>query len=356
MKTQRILQFVTCFLLLVAVAINRDGRVLGYDISATDSGAKAEENPKRISSDGSLIISTQMLAKDVYGFGGNVPLEIHITSQRIDSVVPLANSESPAFFNKVLASGLLNQWNGLTPEKAINQKVDAVTGATMSSSAIIQSVQKGLAYAIDKKTGSNYGMLTDLRFWCVIATVLAGMCIPLYLKGKRYRNLQLMLNVVVLGFWSGSFLSLSTLVNLCSNGVMLSAGWIVAILLVAIAFIFPFFGKTNHYCNWICPLGSCQELIGKCIPYKIKIKPKVIERLTLFREALWIIIMSAMWLSVGFEIMDYELFTAFLFQQASWAMIIVALAFAALSGVVQRPYCRFVCPTGTIIKFSQQTK
>lgn len=106
---------------------------------------------------------------------------------------------------------------------------------------------------------------------------------------------------------------------------------------------------------WICPMGSCQELIGKAIPYKLRISQATVHRLTVFREILWIVIMALMWLGVGFELLDYELFSAFLFRQASVPIIVTALLFAALSSIIQRPYCRFVCPTGSVIKFVQQT-
>lgn len=354
---KRILQFATCLLLLMAVAINRDGRVFGHEISTAGGESPIVENDERVADNGSRIISTRRLAKDVYGFGGNVPLEIYIGPEgRIDSVKPLPNSESPEFFNKVISSGLLEQWNGMKPEKAIIKNVDAITGATMSSTAIIESVRKGLSSVTDSNAESSASHLLDIRFWCVIMVILAGMVLPIWLKSKRYRYIQLILNVIVLGLWSGCFLSLSSVVNLCSQGVMLSPAWVIAILMVVTAFIYPFFGKSGHYCAWICPLGSCQELIGKSIPYKLKIKPKTIELLTTFREALWVIILAVMWLGVGFELMDYELFTAFMFRQASWPIITVALIVAALSGVVQRPYCRFICPTGTTIKYSQQIK
>lgn len=108
------------------------------------------------------------------------------------------------------------------------------------------------------------------------------------------------------------------------------------------AFIFPFFGKKGHYCAWMCPMGSCQELLGRIVPYNVKISPKTIQTLTEFREMLWILIMAIMCLGIGFELLDYELFAAFLFEQASVPLLVVAMLFAAMSMVVQRPYCRFI--------------
>ena len=84
--------------------------------------------------------------------------------------------------------------------------------------------------------------------------------------------------------------------------------------------------------------------------------PRTVKHLDYFREGLWIGIMGMLWLGVGFEVMNYELFSIFLFQQASWVVITLGVVFMLLSSVVQRPYCRFVCPTGSLLKYSQQTK
>lgn len=104
------------------------------------------------------------------------------------------------------------------------------------------------------------------------------------------------------------------------------------------------------------PHGVMPRADGKIIPYKIKMKSQTIQTLTEFREWLWIVIMMVMWLEVGFELLDYELFSTFLFQQTSVPLLIVAGLTLLFSGIVQRPYCRFVCPTGSLIKYSQQSK
>ena len=54
--------------------------------------------------------------------------------------------------------------------------------------------------------------------------------------------------------------------------------------------------------------------------------------------------------------MNYEMFVAFVLQSASWIVIVWALLFIVLSVWVPRPYCRFVCPTGTLFKLAQKIK
>ena len=63
-----------------------------------------------------------------------------------------------------------------------------------------------------------------------------------------------------------------------------------------------------------------------------------------------------MWCGTGFDIMNYEVFSAFMFKQASLAVMILAVVFLILSIFINRPYCRYICPTGALLKLSQNTQ
>lgn len=95
--------------------------------------------------DGTYIINTTTLCKDIKGYRGNTPLSIYIKKGKIVEIKPLANQETPNFFNKV-KQGLLNKWNGMKVSKAATVQVDGVTGATFSSKAVKENVKRGIAY------------------------------------------------------------------------------------------------------------------------------------------------------------------------------------------------------------------
>lgn len=354
---KQLFPLITCMMFLLVIAINKEGKVLNYPVEDMFNKSRNEQADSWLTNDGYNVISTHNIAKDIFGFAGNIPLHVYIKDNTIEKVEIQKNSETPEFLSSVVEKGLLNNWKGLTPEEASAKKVDAVTGATLSSSAIIESMDRAVKYASDnsltvKKT-SRFKW-NDIKFLCVLSVVIAAMILPLFYKNKRYRTVQLFINMVVLGFWSGSFISLSLLVNFFANGINIWVSVIPVLLLIS-AFIYPLTGKKSHYCTWICPMGSCQELLGKSVSYKIKLKPQTIKYLDLFREILWLVIMGSMWAAIGFKLMNYELFSAFLFNQASWPIIIAAILVALMSCFIQRPYCRFVCPTGTLLKYSQKT-
>ena len=94
---------------------------------------------------GEYIVNTTDLGKDVIGYRGTTPLKIHIKSGKIVKVEALKNMETPKYW-AMLKGKVLDAWNGKSVKEASTMKVDAVTGATLSSNAVIKNVELGLDY------------------------------------------------------------------------------------------------------------------------------------------------------------------------------------------------------------------
>ena len=94
---------------------------------------------------GSVIVNTTTIAKDVEGYNGPVPVKIYIKKNKIEKIEMLKNQETPKYLAQV-KKAMLNAWDGLTIKAAKSKKVDAVTGATFTSEALIENVKQGLDY------------------------------------------------------------------------------------------------------------------------------------------------------------------------------------------------------------------
>ncbi len=371
-KIQQVCSLLVCLLILSSLAIMKQGEWMGYELKAkTEEAVKSVDNDTlRTLPDGSVVINTTNLGSDISGYAGKVPLEITLKDGKVTAVKALANAETPDFFDQ--ASALLASWNGKTVDEAMEMKVDAVSGATFSSKAIIGNMERGLQYAKRQQTltgegdgagkDSEGGFLASFKsFDCSVKNfaglivVLMAAILPLFVKNRKYHLCQLVLNVVVLGFWCGAFLSYTSLIGYMAHGINVLAVIIPAIMLVT-AFVYPLFGKKTYYCTHVCPFGSLQQVAGKCIKYKVKLDRKTQQRLDLFRQMLWALLMLCIWAGVWSDWADYEPFSAFIFQSASWVVVALAAVFVLLSLVVTRPYCRFVCPMGTFLKLSQTGK
>ncbi len=349
---EKVLTFVVFMLIMSAAAIVNHGKLFGRDFNmSNEKTAKLENDTISVNADGTMVINTLPLGKDIMGYGGPVPLRIYINKVGVISKVEaLDNAETPDFFAE--ASTLLRKWEGKTVDEALAMQVDAVSGATFSSKAIIGNMNRALQYVKKSAPSENKGMEWSVQQICVLLVVLLGAIVPLLWRNRKWHNLQLVLNVAVLGLWSGTFVSYTMMLNVFSNGISLVSlsSMAAPLLMLVVAFVYPVFGRPGHYCAYICPLGSAQELMGKLSHRKLTIGKKVQKVLTAFRMLLWGVLMVLMLGGITVGWMDYELFTAFIYSSAPIAMLVVAVLILLLSIFIGRPYCRFVCPTGTLMR------
>ncbi len=350
----RIVAFVTVFCLLAALAIVRNGSLFGKNAESFVFSDKtvSDERQDTVSAIRHIgtqeIINTTDIGKDISGYGGPVPLEIYVTEDRIDSIVALANSESPKFFGRLESSGLTRAWNGKTLKEAQTMDIDAVTGATYSSNAFIANVRAGVAFAEGSKA-TNSGPVSFAAIAALIV-ILAGAILPLFIKKPAYRLVQQLFNVSVLGFWAGTFIDYAMMLNFFSGTPRMTLSFFITLLLLIVGLIYPLFNKPNFYCSWICPFGSLQELAGKVCKKKWKISPKLVKALDNFRQLLWVVLLSLLFIGWATSWIDYEIFTAFIVESASWIIMAIGGLFIVLSLFINRPFCRFVCPTGSLLK------
>ncbi|MFI3261330.1 MAG: 4Fe-4S binding protein [Rikenellaceae bacterium] len=360
-KLKYIVNVLIIAMLFGAIAIGKNDRILGKtsaDFVKSFSEEKQEEPTiEQIQLDGTRVINSTTLDSKIMGYAGNTPIKLYIKDGVIQKVKALDNNETPSFFNQVVESGYLDSWNGLTPQEAIYAKVDAVSGSTLSSVAILKNVRRALSYAIREKPKS-VGALSylDLKTIIGVLVIISGVVFTfLKSKNKTYQFIQLSLNVVVLGFWCGSFVSLSQFVSWMSNGVHFASAILTSLFLIIIL-VLPIYGKKGSYCNIHCPMGSAQELISKIPTPKLKLGSKINKTLNKLRYYILMALLFMMWLGTGFELMDYEVFSAFLLGAASTTVLTMAAVFLLLSLFVHKPYCRFVCPTGALLTMMTKTK
>lgn len=95
--------------------------------------------------DGTYIVNTTTLAKDVEGYAGPTPIEVHIKNNKIIKVVPLKTQDGPKYVAKV-KKNMLPKYEGMTVKKGTVGDVDAVTGATFTSKAIQENVRRAVEY------------------------------------------------------------------------------------------------------------------------------------------------------------------------------------------------------------------
>lgn len=304
-----------------------------------------------------VVVSSRLLAPKVTGYAGPTPLYVYIgPDERVRAVVAAENDETPHFFRRA-ADRLLHAWDGLTVDEALAQQVDGVTGATYTSLSLKGHMQAVLAaYVRSEGVRQTVPAIGWERTAAVLGVLLLGMVVAWRFRGIRWlRLLVLLLNVGVTGFWCGQFLSLSLMQGWLKGGVDV---WLylptVAMLVVAV--VLPYCGRSRHYCTWVCPYGSLQELVWWLPVPKIRVVAAYYRWLSRIRMAVLSILLLMLWMGWGMTVLDYEPFGAFQFSSAAPAVIVLAGIFVLAGMFVPRPWCKGVCPIGTLLSLAEEKK
>lgn len=300
------------------------------------------------------VVSSARIAPEVAGFAGPVPVYVYIDSTEVvQNIIVADNAETPDFQRR--AAVVLDAWKGKRLEQTPEVKVDAVSGATYTSNALIRNVEATLALC--RQTSHNAVIVPAIgwaKTLCVLGILALGVAAAFVQRRKRWmRPVLLLLNVVVVGFWCGQFLSLSLLRGWLSAGFEpLTILPTLAMLLVAV--LMPFFGKPAHYCQWVCPLGALQELLYMFPWGKIEVPAHVFRVLNHIRLGVFAVLLMGLWLGFGAFLLDYEPFMLFSLESLSLPVLILAFVIVMAGLFVPRPWCKTLCPLGEALHLASR--
>ena len=299
--------------------------------------------------------------KDLRGFADNIPMIIGIDlNDKITGIVTQKNQETQHFFQNVIDSGILDKWKSQLASEAVNLKVDAVTGATLSSSCIINSVKTRLTNHIDEVKKEKEELIKKYWDWTyeTLAWLFLALSVLAYLPKSavaKYRKTVLTLSVIIPGFVLGRFVSLGLLKAWFSDGIPYSTQVFMTVL-AALAIFLPLFVGRAFYCIWYCPFGAAQELCGLITKKKYTPTGKSANILKKLRPVFLTIILLLILFGINVDIYQFEPFSAFMFKSASVVVLSLAIAFLILSIFIRRPWCNYFCPTGQFLENCRRKK
>lgn len=146
MKKTRLLIVASALCLALAAASQTNAPTPGKHImkrlGLTGKTLKAEGVGAWSLPDGGMVYASHPFCSGIKGFKGPTPLYIAVSKTgRITAIAPDRNSETQSVWAKVQGSHLFKSWNGRSLKSAATAKVDAVSGATYSSTAVIRTVK-----------------------------------------------------------------------------------------------------------------------------------------------------------------------------------------------------------------------
>jgi predicted membrane-bound spermidine synthase/uncharacterized protein with FMN-binding domain len=320
---------------------------LGWDADATDQAADTAS------------LSSMTAAAQVRGYAGPLNLLVSVGRDgRLRGVDYLDSHETPSYI------AAMDDW--LAGLKGLDLgtsaldlgRVDALSGATVSSRAALESINRAARRAGREALGRELAPAGEVaveglgspRFLATAALLV--LCIPVYLWGHEGARLALLgVSLAVLGVWLNSLVTEVDLVNLSLGRIASPAEnpqrWLLlGFVLVSSVLL----GQV--WCGYLCPFGALQEFIsrlGRHLGLRGYPQRPLDTRVRFLKFALLALMLGAVWGTgesfwASFNPMQH----AFAGRWEGWMGGLLVLVLAA-SLFYYRFWCRYLCPFGAFL-------
>lgn len=306
-------------------------------------------------------LSSMVLAADVNGYAGPMNLLLSVDrTGRLRGVQYIDSNETPSYITGIQEwlDGLAGQDLG---ESGLDlERVDALSGATLSSQAALDAVNRSVRgvgreayqreFAPERATDIAASTWTSPRLLCTLALLLVFM--PVYLSGNEPARLLLqMATLTILGFWLNSLVTEMDLVNL-SQGHWASLSenpqhWLLLAFVLVSAVLFG-----QVWCGYLCPFGALQEFVsrlGRLLGLRSYVNRPLETRMRFLKFVLLALMLSAVWLAddgywASFNPMQHS----FSGRMEGWMILLLVLTLVATL-FHYRFWCRYLCPFGAFL-------
>lgn len=184
----------------------------------------------------------------------------------------------------------------------------------------------------------------------IVLLVALGLSSYLVLKRRRRRFIFLLsvLSLFYFGFWrEGCVCPIGAIQNVALS--VFDKDYAVPIA-VMMFFLLPllftlFFGRT--FCAAVCPLGGIQDVVlmrPVSVPQWLESGLRLFAYVYLAAAVLFAVTGSA------FIICRYDPFISFFRLSGNFNMLTIGVCFLFVGLFIGRPYCRFICPYGVILR------
>jgi NosR/NirI family nitrous oxide reductase transcriptional regulator len=341
---------------LVARAASGDPEGLGARRQPSESIGVAE----RRDADGryrGLYLESTGLDLPVRGFAGPIEIGLYLDeSGAIRRLVHLASQETPSYLRRLDEAGFYERFEGVSLADS-RARIDAVTGATITSEALARTLTALIDRAAESPLGDYlatppYGFAIEARLsqiWVLHAVLLAVFFVIVWQRrwrlDRRGRLLLAVASVGYIGFLLGNAFSYITLLHPFLGVGISSLALIYAALVLAGAV-----WDDNTYCREVCPFGHAQRLVARFDrASRLRRWPLGNRTMTRLRWLLAAVLVTGILLGqegwTSFELFP-DLFG--LDTTSIWFLVAVFLVLRAAAWVPMI-WCRLLCPTGAVL-------
>jgi len=303
-----------------------------------------------------FIFPSARLTKGINGYGGEIRLAVRIHRDgALQDFRILGSKETPAYLK------FIRRWmDGLKGKSLFSKEpfrdVHAVTGATMSSAALMKTLDistKNFGFQVlgrpQEGVARTCGTRTFPWQFSGFLTLTAAAIMIRYRPGVWRRRVILALSLVLFGFVLNQQYSSQQVMSFLSlnlPGTALTMGFFLVVVLPLITSLFG-----NVYCGYLCPFGVLQDLLGDLRPASLATDPgKGVWRYGRFVKyvLLWLFVVLFS-LTHDFSVLHADPLITIFGRARDHTVVLLVVALLVLSMVFRRFWCRNLCAAGAFL-------
>lgn len=320
---------------------------------------------------GVVFLTTEVVPQETWGYRDQIVTLIGVDSKgKITGVKILEENETPRYTRGLLQddSWFLEQFKNKDAgdEFLLGKDVDAITGATISSSSITRAIESGLEivtekilYAeVEKDTPVKHVVMHHLLWQMdfIFLWMILGIAFTAFFKKSRIlRYLVLGLSIVYIGFLKGGGFSITDVLNIFSLNlpIFLNNLYWYSLVIIAIGLTIV---AGRFYCGWLCPFGAVLETSFKLVPVEYRVPRDVDMYLKLVKYVIFVILLFIYFIFANRTLATYiasiiEPFATFFKLYGGLIFWIWLISILIISSVISRFFCRYFCPLGAFFAF-----
>ena len=289
-------------------------------------------------------------------YGGPLEVAAVVDSKKnIRYVAILSSSDTSSYLEKVVGLGILDAFVDQSLEQL--PEVDAISRATLSSTAIIRGVEN----AVQQIGAEEFGMEAVKQEHhqttpetLKLVTICLFFAAALVITSKKFkhkrkaRTVLLVISVIVLGFLFGAQFSLSTVASLLNGSWLRGMATYATLLCLVLALLSFLVTRKNLFCTYICPFGAIQEGLGKITGCAAPVQTRWMVWVA--RSWVLVVLLAALY----YQMPSYAMYEPFgkAFSFIGSGMIYSLTILVMLTSLMfKRPWCHLFCPTTIIISY-----
>ncbi|WP_092328615.1 FMN-binding protein [Desulfosporosinus hippei] len=290
------------------------------------------------------------------GYGGPITMLTTVSREgRIVNAVILENTETPLYLKKVRGFGYPENLKGKKITQPLNnyEDIDAVSGATRTTTGIKLAVEKGIYQVGQNQLGLTVPSQKHIHFQWQDGLVVLLFVVAMAASVRNMRRLRIWLlvsSVVILGFVTNSSLTIGNFISILALKIPTFFERPVWYLMVLGVLVVTLILGNNFYCTWLCPFGAVQEGIYKALNLINYVpNPRLIS---IAQKSRWLFLWLAAMLALLFNnpgIASYEPFSVFFDGDGSTSQWIIMGIILLSSIFILRFWCRCFCPVGACL-------